>query len=81
MNTARHLTFMQTPFSLALSVIVVLTVACLGYYAWRRSGYSKSHGMLELLRLGIVILVAILLNQPEWIEEYRPDAKPTIAVL
>src|SRR5262249_6401877 len=29
----------------------------------------------------MVSLVALLLNQPEWIEEYRPEEKPSIAVL
>ena len=38
-------------------------------------------GLLELLRLALVGLVAILLNQPEWIEEFRPEEKPAIAVL
>ena len=28
-----------------------------------------------------MVLVAILFNQPEWVEEFRPDEKPTIAVL
>ena len=38
-------------------------------------------GLLELLRLAIVAIVAVMLNQPEWIEEFRPEEKPTIAVL
>ena len=81
MNVTRHLSFLGTPLSIALSIIVVIVTAGLGYYAWRRSGYSKSLGALELLRLVIVALVALLLNQPEWIEQYRPDVKPTIAIL
>ena len=52
-----------------------------GFIAWRRSGYRVAMGLLELLRLAIVALVAVLLNQPEWIEEFRPEEKPTIAVL
>ncbi len=80
MNSGQ-LSFIGTPFSIALSLMVVVATAALGYYAWRRSGYSRSLGMLELLRFAIVALVALLLNQPEWIQEYRPDVKPTIAVL
>ncbi len=72
---------MGTPFSALLSIVIVIATAALAYYSWRRSGYSKSLGMLELLRLAIVALVALLLNQPEWIEQYQPDLKPTIAVL
>lgn len=81
MNSSGQLSFVGTPFSITLSLIVVAATAALGYYAWRRSGYSPALGLLEGLRLGIVALVALLLNQPEWILEYRPDAKPTIAVL
>ncbi len=81
MNSVQQLTLMGTPLSIAASVIVVAITAALGYFAWRRSGYSAGLGGLELLRLAIVALVAVLLNQPEWVEEYRPDVKPTIAVL
>lgn len=81
MNTTKQLTFLGTPASILLSIAIVMVTACICYYAWRRSGYSKPHGLLELLRLAIVTLVTILLNQPEWIEEFRPETKPTIAVL
>ena len=81
MSITEHLTFSATPFSLALSAAVILFAGGLGYYAWRRSGYNSSIGMLELLRLAIVTLVTVLLNQPEWREEYRPDVRPAIAVL
>jgi hypothetical protein len=37
--------------------------------------------LLELLRLVIVTLSAVLFNQPEYVEECRPDDKPSIAVL
>ena len=37
-----------------------------------------SMGLLELLRLGLVGTVAVLLNQPEWIEEIRPEEKPAM---
>ncbi len=81
MNVSRTLTFLWTPFSLAASLAVVLVTAGLGLIAWRRSGYRRSVGMLEALRLLIVALAAALLNQPEWIEEFRPEEKPSVAVL
>ncbi len=52
-----------------------------GFVAWRRSGYRPSMGLLELLRLAWSPSSAVLLNQPEWIEEFRPEEKPAIAVL
>ena len=69
------------PWSLAISIVVVLVTAGFCFVAWRRSGYRRSMGLLELLRLALVVIAAILLNQPEWIEEYRPEEKPAVAVL
>lgn len=34
-----------------------------------------------MVRLGCVLLAAVLLNQPEWIEEFRPEEKASIVVL
>ena len=43
---------------------------------------SVRSGLIELFRLAIVIAaVAFLFNQPEYIEEIRPEERPTIAVL
>ncbi len=81
MKIAQHLTFSATPLSIGLSAVVILATALIGYYAWRRSGYARAIGWLELMRLAIVSLVTLLLNQPEWTEEYRRDVRPTIAVL
>jgi hypothetical protein len=80
-NTVRSLTFLWTPWSVALSIVVVAVTAALCFVAWRRSGYRTDYGVLELLRLALVTLVALLFNQPEWVEEYRPIEKPAIAVL
>ena len=81
MNVSRSLTFLGTPWSVTLSIIAVLATGVFCLIAWRRSGYRTSMGLLELLRLVLVTFVAILLNQPEWIEEFRPEEKPAIAVL
>jgi hypothetical protein len=81
MTTVHSLTFLWGPWSLAVSLAVVAGTAALCFVAWRRSGYRRDYGLLELLRLALVSFVAILFNQPEWVEEYRPDEKPSIAVL
>jgi hypothetical protein len=81
MSVTRSLTFLWTPWTAALSAAVVAVTAVYCFIAWRRAGYRLSMGLLELLRLVIVAIVAVLLNQPEWIEEFRPEEKPTIAVL
>ena len=81
MTATRTLTFLWTPWSAGVSILVVLITAGFCIAAWRRSGYRGSLGLLELLRLVIVVVAAVMFNQPEWIEEFRPDEKPTIAVL
>jgi len=81
MHTTHTLTFLGTPGTVAVSLAVVMATAGLCFVAWRRSGYRTGYGVLELLRLSIVALSAVLFNQPEWLEEYRPDDKPTVAVM
>jgi hypothetical protein len=80
MSVSRSLTFLGTPWSIAVSLVAVLITAGLCFVSWRRSGYRPSMGLLELLRLALVGMVALLLNQPEWTEEFRPSEKPAIAV-
>ncbi len=81
MNSTNSLMFFSTPLSVVFSVLVVIGTAAASIVAWRRNRYSRKVGLLELLRLVIVTAMAILFNQPEWVEEYRPTDKPTIAVL
>ncbi|TWT37109.1 Bacterial Ig-like domain (group 1) [Posidoniimonas corsicana] len=81
MSSTSSLLFQTGPVTIALAVLSVAATAAFGFLAWRRSGGRRSIALLELLRLGLVIAAAILFNQPEWIEEFRPDSKPTVAVL
>jgi hypothetical protein len=81
MSVSRALTFLGTPWSIAAAVCFVLVTTGFSFEAWRRCGFRRSVGLLELLRVALVALVALLLNQPEWVEEYRPRDKPAIAVL
>ena len=70
-----------TTVSLIGSLLVIAATAVLGWLAWRASGWRRSIGLLELFRLALVCLVALLFNQPEWIEQFRPREKPTVYVL
>lgn len=81
MTVVQNLRFMTTPGSVLLSVIVVLVTVGLGFYAWHRSGYQTSRGLQELLRITIVGLIALLFNQPEWVEEFRPEERPKVVIL
>lgn len=81
MTAVRTLTFNTTAGSILISIAVVIATAVVSFLAWRRSGYQRPFGFLELLRVVTVTVVAILFNQPEWVEEFRPEERPTIAVL
>lgn len=78
---AQSLIFSPTPTSVALAAAFVLVVAGLAIAAWRRSGYRRTIGLLEALRVLIALGIAITLNQPEWREVFQPDTRPTLAIL
>jgi uncharacterized membrane protein len=75
------LRFFTTPWTILISTILVAATVVVAFLTWRRSGYEIGTGLVELLRVAIAGLVATLLNQPEWVEEFRPDEKPVVAVL
>ncbi len=75
------LRFFTTPWTIGISIALVLAVVIVAFLTWKRSGFAIGTGLVELLRVLIACLVAMLLNQPEWVEEYRPDEKPTVVVL
>ncbi|MBX9655617.1 hypothetical protein K2Y11_18530 [bacterium] len=81
MKSTASLTFIWTPWSLAISLVVLVGVAAVCLLAWKRSRFSREQAIVESLRFLIAAVVVALLNQPEWVEEYRPDERPTIAVL
>ncbi len=76
-----QLSLTWTIWSVVLGVLTLALTAVLGVLAWRRSGYALRIGLLELLRLTIVLLVVVTLNQPEWLRSYRPQERPTLVVL
>lgn len=80
-QTNSELTFLSTPTTLVFGVMVVVVTAVFSFMIWKRSNFAASTGWLEALRVIIVSLVAITLNQPEWKETFEPDNKPVIAVL
>lgn len=81
MNETGTLLFNWSPWTIGLALVLWLATACFSWIACRRSGFRKSVMGLEALRLFAAGLAGILLNQPEWVEEFRPDDRPVIAVL
>ncbi len=81
MHDQQNITFFSSGAILSFCVALVLVAGVLCWLAWRRSEYRKGTGILELLRFVLVCLVALTLNQPEWLETQPPDQRPTLAVL
>ncbi len=76
-----HLEFFSSSSIIILGLIIIIITGVLCWYAWHRSGYRKRIGWLELLRLVLVILVVVTLNQPEWLESQAPEQRSTLAIL
>lgn len=74
-------TFSTEPWLVGLSLFICAATLALSYFAWRRSGFSKPVMWLEILRIAIVFAGAILLNQPEWVQEFRSEEKPSLIIL
>jgi|JI10StandDraft_1071094.scaffolds.fasta_scaffold00944_18 hypothetical protein len=75
------LLFQWSTWTLLLSVLAVAATAVFSYIAYRRSGFRTSFLILETLRVLLVAGAVILLNQPEWIERFRPNSKPVVMIL
>ena len=81
MPATSQLTFITTPGTIVLGVVIVLVTAALAWLGWRRAVKKRAMGWLELLRVLIALCIAITLNQPEWRETFKPDQRPALAVL
>lgn len=79
--TNSELTFNGSPASILFSIAIVIATAAFSFLIWKRNRYTFPSGLLELLRLLILIAVVLTLNQPEWKETFKPNEKPVIAIL
>lgn len=74
-------TLQWTSWTAIASLSLWLATAVISVITWRRSGYRRTIGFLEAARLVTLSVVALLLNQPEWVEQYKREGKPKVAVL
>jgi len=81
MQGSLGISFFPTGPSLVVGLGLVTVTGVLCWLAWHRTGYRAGAGWLELLRLTLVVLIAVTLCQPEWIETRTPDQRPTMVVL
>lgn len=75
------MTFFWTPTTLAITVVVLGFASVCCWISWRRSGYMRSMGILEVFRFALIALVLMTLNQPEITKEVKPEERPTLVVL
>ncbi|MFN9038641.1 MAG: hypothetical protein ACK5YO_20250, partial [Planctomyces sp.] len=75
------MTFLWTPASLTVSLLVLLAGAACCIISWRRSGRTRSMALLEVLRFVLIVLVLITLNQPEIPRRIVPAEQPRLVVL
>jgi hypothetical protein len=81
MPEQQGLLFVSDGVIVAISVLLVAIAAVACVMAWRRSGFRRSTGFLELLRFVLLCLVMVTLCQPEWLAEQTSEQRPTLAVL
>ena len=79
--TESSFSFQEEPWTLLLSLAAIIAVCVLAWISWQQSGYRRSIGVLEALRVALVCLAAFLLNQPERVKQFVPSQKPTVVVL
>jgi len=69
------------PWTLAFVFAACAAVLALSALAWWRNEFRLGTGLLELLRVVLVVLAGITLLAPEWRQSTVPDEKPVLAVL
>ena len=81
MNATNAFVMQWESWTLLLSILAVVITAILSWITWQRSGFKNFVGLLEACRIVLVVCTVLLLNQPEWIEEFKPVEKPTLVIL
>jgi len=77
----QSLSFSTSTWLVLVSLLACVLCGVLSWIAVQRSGFTGSVIALESLRFLAVVVGAILLNQPEWVQDYRSSQKPTFSVL
>lgn len=75
------MTFFWTTTTLLISLVVMIIAIGCSWVSYARSGYVSKMAALEGLRLFLIGMALFTLNQPEILEEFRPDQRPTLVVL
>lgn len=70
-----------TSFTVVFGVLLVLITGIFSWLTLQRTNFSKGMVALEVIRMLLVTLVAITINQPEWLQRFLPEQDPVLAVL
>ncbi|HBE71269.1 MAG TPA: hypothetical protein DDW52_24240 [Planctomycetaceae bacterium] len=73
--------FQWSSVSVVISLLALPVVLLYSYLTWQRSGFRRGVFLLEWLRIAIVVLCLLMLNQPETVREFSPTERPVVAVL
>lgn len=74
-------TLLYTPFTLVFGILLILGTAVFSWLAVKRTGFTRGMIVLETLRMLLVSLVAVTLNQPELTKLFQPEQNPVLLVL
>lgn len=74
-------TLIPTAFTMIFGVGLVIATAVFSWIALSRTGFTRSMVVLESIRMLLVILVAVTINQPEWLKEFFPEEDPVLVVM
>ena len=81
MSDPQGILFYPTPTVIGIGLVALVGSAALCWTAWRRSGYRRSIGWLELFRWILIALVGITLCQPEWLATAPSEQRSTLVAL
>ena len=81
MSDPQGILFYPTPTVIGIGLVALVGSAALCWTAWRRSGYRRSIGWLELFRWILIALVGITLCQPEWLATAPSEQRSTLVAI
>ena len=79
--TQEWFALLYTPFTVTFGILLVLVTAVFSWLALKRTGFSRGMIFLESIRMLLVTLVAVTINQPEWLQEFLPEQDPVLVVM
>lgn len=77
----QYLTWNGNDLALWATILVIPVALALSFWNWHSHGRRLSHGLLEIVRMLLIIFVLILFWQPEWVQESENSKDPVLVIL